>query len=296
MLKSFKDSFGKKQNDLIKKEFEKGKGAEYKIKSKTSDGVEFEGVMDKIGNSQLNLNFKDSDMKVCNKLDQAGVFTVESTMFKVADNLDAVVKFKTPECNSASKALFQEVSVGAEYATAELYSALHLQAKFKDEMAPDSFTGDLEVVAKVMDDFITHAGLNMSKIKKDGSSELDFAVINAGKDYQIAAHFLAATAGTTLSAKELTASFWQQTSSDLAVAAAFSCTSTDAAAKDMVGITLATDYKLSASANIKTKVGWKKDSEPTVNLAWVQQFENVKLAVSHNHNTKAFGCDLTINC
>ena len=59
-----------------------------------------------------------------------------------------------------------------------------------------------------MDDI--NAGLNMSKIQKDGSSELDFAVIHAGKDYQIAAHFLAATAGTTPAAKELTASFWQQ--------------------------------------------------------------------------------------
>merc|ERR1712086_192721 len=243
---------------------------------------------------ELNLNFKDSDMKVCNKLDHKGVFTVDTTMFKVADNLDAVLKFKTPECNSTSKALFKEVSVGGKYATAELYSALTLNAKFKDEMAPDSFTGDLEVVAKVMDDI--NAGLNMSKIQKDGSSELDFAVIHAGKDYQIAAHFFAATAGTTPLAKEFTATFWQQTSSDLAVAAAFSCTGADAAAKDMVGITLATDYKLSASANIKTKVGWKKNSEPTVNLAWVQQFENVKLAVSHNHTTKAFGCDLTINC
>jgi hypothetical protein len=293
MLK-FADSFGKKQNDLIKKEFEKGKGAEYKLKSKTSDGVEFEGVVDKIGNSELNLNFKDSDMNVKNRLDQDGVFTVESTMFKVADNLDATIKFKTPKCDSDAQAFFQEMSVGAEYATAELYSALTLKAKFKDEMKPESFTGDLEVVAKVMDDI--NAGLKMSKIKQDGSSELDFAVINAGKDYQIAAHFLASTAGTTPLAKEMTATFWQQTSSDLAVAAAFSCTGADAAAKDMVGITLATDYKLSASANIKTKIGWKKNSEPTVNLAWVQKFENVKLAVSHNHTTKAFGCDLTINC
>merc|ERR1712166_1148165 len=200
------DSFGKKNNDLVKKEFYKTKDAE------------------------LNLNFKDSDMKVTNKLDHKGVFAVETTMFKVADNVDAVLKFKTPECNSASKALFQEVSVGGKYATAELYSALTLNAKFKDEMAPDSFTGDLEVVAKVMDDI--NAGLNMSKIQKDGSSELDFAVIHAGKDYQIAAHFFAATAGTTPAAKELTASFWQQTSSDLAVAAAFSC-STDTGAKDM---------------------------------------------------------------
>merc|ERR1712086_893020 len=174
-------------------------GAEFKLKSKTSDGVDFEAVMDKIGNAELNLNFKDSDMKVCNKLDHKGVFTVDTTMFKVADNLDAVLKFKTPECNSTSKALFKEVSVGGKYATAELYSALTLNAKFKDEI---------------------NAGLNMSKIQKDGSSELDFAVIHAGKDYQIAAHFFAATAGTTPAAKELTASFWQQTSSDLAVAAA----------------------------------------------------------------------------
>merc|ERR1711957_970408 len=81
----------------------KTKEAEFKLKSKTSDGVDFEAVMDKIGNAELNLNFKDSDMKVCNKLDHKGVFTVDTTMFKVADNLDAVLKFKTPECNSTSK-------------------------------------------------------------------------------------------------------------------------------------------------------------------------------------------------
>jgi len=293
MLGCFKDSFGKKNNDLVKKEFYKTKEAEFKLKSKTSDGVDFEAVMDKIGNAELNLNFKDSDMKVCNKLDHKGVFTVDTTMFKVADNLDAVLKFKTPECNSTSKALFQEVSVGGKYATAELYSALTLNAKFKDEMAPDSFTGDLEVVAKVMDDI--NAGLNMSKIQKDGSSELDFAVIHAGKDYQIAAHFLAATAGTTPAAKELTASFWQQTSSDLAVTANFSC-STDTGAKDMVGITLATDYKLSASSNIKTKVGWKQGTQPSVDLAWIQSFDKAKMSVSHSMDKKAFGVDLTIDC
>merc|ERR1712153_275176 len=96
MLGCFKDSFGKKNNDLVKKEFYKTKEAEFKLKSKTSDGVDFEAVMDKIGNAELNLNFKDSDMKVCNKLDHKGVFTVDTTMFKVADNLDPCLNSRPP--------------------------------------------------------------------------------------------------------------------------------------------------------------------------------------------------------
>merc|ERR1712167_291530 len=57
----------------------------FTLKSKTADGVSFEGSMDAKGASELNLNFKDSDMEVKNKLDNKAQFTVDSTMFKFAD-------------------------------------------------------------------------------------------------------------------------------------------------------------------------------------------------------------------
>merc|ERR1712167_492667 len=92
----------------------------FTLKSKTADGVSFEGSMDAKGASELNLNFKDSDMEVKNKLDNKAQFTVDSTMFKVADGLDATCVIKTPACSDSNKALFEEVTVGAKYATADL--------------------------------------------------------------------------------------------------------------------------------------------------------------------------------
>lgn len=291
MLGMFKDSFGKKAGDLHKKEFFDAKVEnKYTIKSKTADGVAFEGFATSKGKGELNLNFKDSDMEVKNKLDQDAIFTVDSTMFKVADGMDATLVFKTPACSSADKALFSSVALGGKYATADLNAALTCTGTFKDGFAPDAGTIDLAVVAKVMDDI--NAGLNLTKMDKDMNASIDFAVCHATKEYQIAAHFNAAMKNKEFAAKDLTASFWQQATADTAVAAAFSC---DTEMK--VGLTLGTDFKLTPSSNIKTKVGYVKDASPSIDLAWVQKFDGKTLSVSHSvGNGSNFGINLTIDC
>lgn len=293
MLGAFKDAFGKKAADLHKKEFFDAKvEKKFTLKSKTADGVSFEGSMDAKGASELNLNFKDSDMEVKNKLDNKAQFTVDSTMFKVADGLDATCVFKTPACSDSNKALFEEVTVGAKYATADLNVNPTVCMKFADGFAPDSFSAGVTAVAKVMDD--VNAGLNVEKIangEKGISCDLDVAVAHACKDAQLAAHFLAGVADNQFSVKSLNASFWQQATPDTAVAAAFSC---DTAMK--VGIILGTDYKLTDLSNVKTKVTYVKDAAPTIDLAWIHKFDNKTLSISHTAGNSAnFGVSLTID-
>ena len=51
----------------------------------SSDGVKFEAFATDKGKTEAQLNFKDADMEIKNKIDNNAVYTVEATAFKVMD-------------------------------------------------------------------------------------------------------------------------------------------------------------------------------------------------------------------
>jgi len=292
MLGAFKDIFGKKATDLHKKEFfDKKKEKSYTLQSKTADGVAFKGSMDAMGASELNLDFKDSDMEVKNKLNHEAKFTVDSTLFKVADGIDATMVFVTPTCTNDTASLFETVTIGAKYATADLNVNPQFEMGFKDGMTPDTFTFATTVAAKVMDN--VNAGLSLDKFKFIGgkvSGDMDLAFSHICKECQIAAHVLGSVKETKPEVKSLSASFWQQATADTSIAAAFTVDM-----EKKVSVTLGTDYMLTPTSNIKTKLGYVADSAPSIDLAWVQKFDGKTLSLSHQVAEKAkIGLSLTI--
>jgi len=296
MLGAFKDVFGKKAGDLHKKEFfDKKTEKKYTLKSKTADGVQFEGSADAKGAAELNLNFKDADMEVKNKLSHEAKFTVDSTMFKVADGLDATLMFETPTANSKSAALMSKVVLGGKYATADVNFNPALTMTFDQESLPSKYELSAAVVAKIMDDVT--AGINLTNFASDADGiggKIDLAVSHIVKDCQLAAHANAALKKGDASLESFSASFWQQATKDTAVAAAITIKTAD----KVPSIVLGTEYKLTGSSTVKTKLTGAPGAAPTIDCAWIHKFNNKTLSVSHSKadgSDPVFGLGLTID-
>merc|ERR1711907_691500 len=106
MLGLFKD-FGKKATDLNKKEFAEDKWSKKATVKSSSGNVKFEGSVTCAGKTESKL------------------------AFKVRDGLDAKLIFATPTGNDANKAaFFSSVSLGSEYATADINSSSALKINF----------------------------------------------------------------------------------------------------------------------------------------------------------------------
>ena len=97
----------------------------------SSGNVKFEGSVTCAGKTESKLDFKDAQMEIKNKIDNNAVYTVEATAFKVMDGLDAKLIFATPagagEKACSNDAFFSSVSLGSEYATADINSSSALK-------------------------------------------------------------------------------------------------------------------------------------------------------------------------
>merc|ERR1711865_979801 len=136
MLGAFKD-FGKPAIDLQKKEFYDAKATKKAtIKTKSADGVSFEAFATAENKSEVNLNFKDAELELKNKIDQAGTYTIDATVFKVADGIDLKACFVTPDA-TGKQAFFKTLTLGCDYKTADLNAtgdmkmACNLNGSFK---------------------------------------------------------------------------------------------------------------------------------------------------------------------
>lgn len=257
---------------------------------------------DRVSKSDVNLNFKDADMEVRNKLDKDACFTVDSTMFKVADGVDVGLKFVTPKASDNSSALFKSVTPSASYKTADLYAKGSLEIGFDSASALAPCTGvpkiNVEVLGKVMDDIT--AGLQIKdmeyKAPKEGAesqlmSKLDLAVNHTCCDMHIQGHMLAALKGSDLSATALTASVFQKVGAT-SMAAEFKLEGDCSAA----AIKMSTAYALTPTSDLKTKVTVGTASKPILDFAWVQKFEGKSLTLSHNYSPEATSPAFGVGC
>lgn len=306
-MKNFKSLFGDKgaAASLCKNDFyDGGKSYTYKIKTKTPDGVSFEGNAGnakKAKDSNVNLNFKDSDMEVKNKLDKDAVFTVDATMFKVADGVDVGLKFVTPSCTDESSALFANITPTVNYACPDLSASCNMEVGFCKDKAMVPAGGvpkiNAEVCAKVMDD-ITAGFLFKDFVyaEKGYSAELDLALSHKCGGMEIQGHFLSKLANNPCPAPTaLTASVHQKVGAT-AMCAEFKL-ETAADKPATVGINMCTSYAATPKGELKTKLSVGNSTTPVLDFAWVQKFEGKTLSLSHNYDGKDssnFGIGCTI--
>jgi len=254
---------------LVKNEFyDADKVKSLKFKTKTPDGVSFESNMQNGGKNKadVNLNFKDGDMEVRNKLDNKAVFTVDSTMFKVADGVDLGLKFVTPACTETSAALFNTITPSVTYKNADIDVKAALEVAFDKDSAIMPGSGCpklcLDVIGKVMDD--CKAGLQIKDLTKADdalTADLELALAHNCSGMEIQGHFLAKMTKDSM----------------------FSPSSLSATADKMdVGIKLALSHALTPTSDLKSRVSLNQACTPVLDFAWVQKFDGKTLTLSHN--------------
>merc|ERR1711907_370578 len=229
MLGLFKD-FGKKATDLNKKEFAEDKWNKKATVKSSSGNVKFEGSVTCAGKTESKLDFKDAQMEIKNKIDNDAVYTVEATAFKVMDGLDAKLIFATPTGNDANKAaFFSSVSLGSEYATADINSSY---------------------AYKVQDDLVIGFKFDKAQMK---DSKFEIGEMKFGSTYTCGDMLLmAAVDGSfkddSFKAGALSTSLFQQVDKATAVAAELSLKDGGMSAK------FGPSYKLSEGTTLKTKL------------------------------------------
>merc|ERR1712072_1192386 len=262
MLGLFKD-FGKKATDLNKKEFFDS-GFDKKATVKSSSGnVKFEGFTTDKGKTEAQLNFKDADMEIKNKIDNKAVYTVEATAFKVMDGLDSKVIFATPASGAENKsAFFSSISLGSEYATADINSSSALKIKFNEKGEQSfEFNGwDLSSknAFKVADDLTVGFGVDEIKTEKTGEGDkektsLKIKDIKLGSTYKCGDMLLMAAVNGSFDGElkpgKLASSLFQQVNKETAIAAEL-CYGSDSVFEAKFGAS----HSLSDTTTIKTKL------------------------------------------
>merc|ERR1712010_263200 len=269
MLGLFKD-FGKKATDLNKKEFYDNFDKKATVKS-SSDGVKFEGFTTDKGKTEAQLNFKEADMEIKNKIDNNAVYTVEATAFKVMDGLDSKVIFATPASGAENKsAFFSSISLGSEYATADINSSSALKIKFNgwDLSSKNAF--------KVADDLTVGFGVDEIKTEKTGEGDkektsLKIKDIKLGSTYKCGDMLLMAAVNGSFDGElkpgKLASSLFQQVNKQTAIAAEL-CYGSDSVFEAKFGAS----HSLSDTTTIKTKLTSKSGAGgASLDLAWVQK-------------------------
>merc|ERR1712086_594929 len=281
MLGAFKD-FGKPAIDLQKKEFyDKKATKKATIKTKSADGVSFEAFATAENKSEVNLNFKDAELELKNKIDQAGTYTIDATVFKVADGIDLKACFVTPDA-TGKQAFFKTLTLGCDYKTADINAGLSV------------------------------AGMQKASGDKDG---VHIPAIVAGCTFNSGDMKMACNLNGSFKSNEeygfqagkLTALLSQQATKETAIAASFAF-GKDAQKADKAGwvdkdaavgveIKLGSAYKLSDCATVKSKLTIVGASQaPVVDFAWVQKFGNGSLTLSNQFaETHAFGVSYTLD-
>jgi|ERR1711959_95988 len=292
MLGAFKD-FAKAATDLNKKEFLDTKfSKKATVKTKSADGVTFEGFIsdakasnpDKV--SELQLNFKDAELELKNKIDASAKYTVDAKLFAVADGFDATAQFVTPN-KDGKEAFFESISLGGEYKTADLNASGNLKLNFASTgaFAYDNFAVDGAFAFKATDDLTVGAACNGLAFVGEGDKavlgvpELKVGSTFKAGDISLGCGLNGSFKGDTygFQAGGLTASLFQQATAETALAAEFSfARESDKETKFVkegaalgVGITLGSAYKLSDCATLKSKLTVKDAT--TIDFAWVQK-------------------------
>jgi len=284
MLGLFKD-FGKKATDLNKKEFYDNFDKKATVKS-SSDGVKFEAFATDKGKTEAQLNFKEADMEIKNKIDNNAVYTVEATAFKVMDGLDTKLIFATPAGAGSdackNDAFFSSISLGSEYATADINSSSALKIKFNTQDAEAgafAFNGwDLSSknAFKVADDFTVGFGVGGITQKTTGEGDekktsLSIPEIKLGSTYKCGDMLLMAAVngsfGGELKMGAISSSLFQQVNKETAIAAEL-CYGSDSVFEAKFGAS----HSLSDTTTIKTKLTSKSGAGgASLDLAWVQK-------------------------
>merc|ERR1711937_583424 len=247
MLGLFKD-FGKKATDLNKKEFVDDKWSKKATVKSSSGNVKFEGSVTCAGTTESKLDFKDAQREIKNKIDNDAVYTVEATAFKVMDGLDAKLIFATPKSTDGNKgAFFSSVSLGSEYATADINSSSALKINF-DTAGKDagafSVTGcqfGSSNAYKVQDDLVIGFKFEIGEIKFGSTYTCGDMLLMAAVDGSFK--------GDGFKAGALSTSLFQQVNKDTAIAAELSYSS-DNTFKSTFGAS----QTLSDTAPVKTRV------------------------------------------
>jgi len=275
MLGLFKD-FGKKATDLNKKEFVDDKWSKKATVKSSSGNVKFEGSVTCAGKTESKLDFKDAQMEIKNKIDNNAVYTVEATAFKVMDGLDAKLIFATPAGAGtkacSNDAFFSSVSLGSEYATADINSSSALKINF-DTAGKDagafSVTGcqfGSSNAYKVQDDLVIGFKFDKAQMK---DSKFEIGEIKLGSTYTCGDMLLMAAGdgsfkGEGFKAGALSTSLFQQVDKDTAVAAELSLKDGGMSAK------FGTSYKLSEGTTLKTKLT-AGCGDSVLDFAWCQK-------------------------
>eukprot|EP00657_Telonema_sp_P-1_P007205 TRINITY_DN2692_c0_g1_i1.p1 TRINITY_DN2692_c0_g1~~TRINITY_DN2692_c0_g1_i1.p1 ORF type:complete len:321 (-),score=122.62 TRINITY_DN2692_c0_g1_i1:263-1225(-) len=291
MLGAFKD-FSKSASDLNKRDFydEKSKH-KATIKTKSADGVSFEGFITAKSTSELNLNFKDSELELKNKIAQDATYTVDATLFKVADGVDLKATFVTPD-STGKDAFFKSVTVGGEYKTSDINSNAGVELAFADNAAfsVNGWKFNSAGAFKAADDLTVGgsiAGATVESSEKDGKSTSAFVIpgIVVGTafktgDIQLACNINASLAsGFSLQPGSVSGSLFQQATSETAVAAELSFGHPTISKGEKKGwvdsnselkwcAKLGTSYKLSDCATLKSRLSLA--DTPALDFAWVQ--------------------------
>merc|ERR1712072_1022953 len=264
MLGLFKD-FGKKATDLNKKElFDSGFDKKATVKS-SSGNVKFEGFTTDKGKTEI---------------DSKAVYTVEATAFKVMDGLDSKLIFETPASGAKnSSAFFSSVSLGSEYATADINSSSALKIKFDTDKNPDGAAFEVngwelssKNAFKVADDLSVGFGVSgITQVTKDEKSSISIPDIKLASTYNCGDMLLmAAVTGSfqgELKPGALSSSLFQQVNKETAIAAELCyCSGNVFEAK------FGASHSLSDTTTLKTKLTSKSGSNgASMDLAWVQK-------------------------
>lgn len=314
MLGAFKD-FGKPAIDLQKKEFYDAK-AKHKatVKTKSADGVTFEAFTSadakgEDNKAEINLNFKDAELELKNKIDHKGTYTIDATVFKVADGIDLKACFVTPDC-TGKQAFFKDLSLGCDYKTADINASGALKISFAKDQAfgVDKFEFSKSVAFKASDDL--NVGCAVNSLTKDKDS-LHVPAMIVGTTFKTGDMNLACFLNGSFKSDEdygfqagkLTALLSQQATKETTVAASFAFGKSgdsksgwvDKSSDIGVEIKLGSSYKLSDCATVKSKLTIQNSGTPQVDFAWVQKFGNGSLSLSNKFDTHAFGITYTLD-
>merc|ERR1712146_267011 len=273
MLGLFKD-FGKKATDLNKKEFVDDKWSKKATVKSSSGNVKFEGSVTCAGTTESKLDFKDTQMEIKNKIDNDAVYTVEATAFKVMDGLDAKLIFATPKAADVNKdAFFSSVSLGSEYATADINSSSALKINFDTEgkdAGAFSVTGcqfGSSNAYKVQDDLVIGFKFDKAQMK---DSKFEIGEIKLGSTYTCGDMLLMAAVdgsyqGDGFKAGALSTSLFQ-VNKETAIAAELSYSSNNTFTS-----TFGASQTLSDTATVKTRLKSASEKAPALDVAWIQK-------------------------
>jgi hypothetical protein len=314
MLGAFKD-FGKAAVDLQKKEFyDKSAPQKATIKTKSADGVCFEASSTAGGKetkTELNLNFKDSELELKNKIQQDGTYTVDATVFKIADSIDLKAVFVTP-ASTGKEAFFKNITVGCDYKTADINASGSLKINLSDTaaFAYEGFEFSKAVAFKAADDL--SLGCSVSGLTTAAENAVHIPSLIAGAAFKTGDMSLACTLNGSFKAGDkeysfqagkLTALLSHPVTTDTTIAASFAFGKdsdkagwVNAAGTAGVEVKLGSSYKLSSDATVKSKLTVKGAEQPDLDFAWIQKFGSGSLTLSQSFGGEnAFGVSYTLD-